>query len=624
MRFGAKIGLVLVAVGVAPVGLAGLVAARAARDELRETVGAMQARGAGDLARHVERFVEGSLGALRLSAAPLHPLEAFAPAELGQLLALPYRQLPYLSIVAIVDDARRPVAGPVFARQPSREPALATRPVVGADDLERFARHLPVAPAREAELATSAPYRPAGAGPVRLAATLRLGPRRALAAELVLSEVEARLRERTGERGVAFAVDPSGAVIAHGEPAAWLTPDERALVADGLARGPLTRLVERRDGRRWLAAFAPVNALGWGVVVAQPEAVAFAAADAVRLRTAAGAGGALVLALLFGWVVARRVTRRVERLSEAAGKIAAGDYAPWAPPVDGSGSDEISALGRAFARMAVEIGRRDDEIRTFNRDLQRRVDERTAELAAAQDQIQRTRRLAALGSLGAGLAHELNNPLSAVTGYLGLLARDLDGTPHAPVVQRAREQAARVARVVDDLRMFADPDRGAGRRFSLVRPVEAALALYQERLAGAGIELTKRFDEVLPEARGDASQIQQVVAHLLDNALHAMPGGGRLEVSVGAVNVVTDGPAEALRLTVADSGRGIPAGLRERIFDPFFTTKGDDAAGRVGLGLSVSHRIVEAHHGRIFVEGREGPGAAVTVLLPAAAEPHLQ
>jgi len=110
-------------------------------------------------------------------------------------------------------------------------------------------------------------------------------------------------------------------------------------------------------------------------------------------------------------------------------------------------------------------------------------------------------------------------------------------------------------------------------------------------------------------------QIQQVVAHLVENAINAMPKGGELDVSLGTVD------GDALRLRIADTGQGIPSTIRERIFDPFFTTKG--RAGQVGLGLSVSHSIVEAHHGRIVVESEEGMGAAVTVLLPTAAVAHL-
>jgi len=319
------------------------------------------------------------------------------------------------------------------------------------------------------------------------------------------------------------------------------------------------------------------------------------------------------VALLVGALLATGVTRPVQRLSRAAGAIARGDYGA---PVDVTGKDELADLGRAFARMTAEIRRRDEEIRGWNRELQERVEDRSTELKNAQDQILRTRRLAALGSLGAGVAHELNNPMTAITGYLAILKKQLVGAPQADMVIRAQEQAARISRVVEDLRSFADQERSSGgKRFPLAGPLRAALDLYEERLRAAKIEVHTRIDDAVPDAQGDPIQIQQVVAHLVENAINAMPDGGTLDVSLGAVD------GDALRLRIADTGRGIPPGLRERIFDPFFTTK--QQAGRVGLGLSVSHSIVEAHHGRIMVESEEGAGAAVTVVLPAATAAHL-
>jgi signal transduction histidine kinase len=115
---------------------------------------------------------------------------------------------------------------------------------------------------------------------------------------------------------------------------------------------------------------------------------------------------------------------------------------------------------------------------------------------------------------------------------------------------------------------------------------------------------------------GHADQLQKVAANLLQNALTAMPKGGSLTVGLAAVE------GDAVCLSVKDTGKGIPESLRERVFDPFFTTK--DEPGRVGLGLSVAHRIIEAHHGRIRLESTEGQGTTVTIILPAAgAEAHL-
>jgi two-component system, NtrC family, sensor kinase len=617
MRYGAKIGLVLLAVGVLPVALLGLVSYSVSRDELQRTVGSMQIQAAEDLALFTERTVTASIENLRLSAAalPLEDSSGFARWEIAKMLAIPYRQLPFVSILAIVDDRKVPVAGPAFERRPERDPALAGREAVQPEDLDLFSREIPTPPATVGGTTMSEPYR-ATRGPLRIAVAHRLAPDRSIVAEVVLRDVEERLGELSRGNGIAYLVDSRGGALAHGGGrGAGVTEDERRLSEDGVARGGSSaRTVRRGDGQLWLAAFAPVHGYGWGAVVAQPAAIAFGAAERLRFYTLAWAAAGLCLAAALGTLLARRVTLPVQRLSRAAGAIAAGE---WGAEVDARGNDEIADLGRAFSRMTQELRRRDEEIRAFNEELQRRVEDRTAELRAAQDQILRTRRLAALGSLGAGLAHELNNPMTAITGYLAILRKSVPaGSAQAEMVERAQEQAGRVSRVVEDLRSFSDQERQIpGQRFSLGRTVNAALSLYEDRLRAAGITLTRRIEDRLPEAQGDPVQIQQVVAHLVENAINAMSGGGELDVQLGTVD------GDALRLRIADTGKGIPAPIRERIFDPFFTTKGQ--AGQVGLGLSVSHSIVEAHHGRIVVESEEGMGAAVTVLLPAAAVAHL-
>jgi two-component system, NtrC family, sensor kinase len=343
--------------------------------------------------------------------------------------------------------------------------------------------------------------------------------------------------------------------------------------------------------------------------------VAFRAAEKLRVYTLWAALVALAVAVIIGLLLERTVTRPVAGLTRTAAALAEGRYDDVPEPRPGG--DELADLARAFRRTSGEIRRRDEEIHGWNRELQRRVDERTAELKTAEDQILRTRRLAALGSLGAGLAHELNNPMTAIVGYLAILKKQLAlGGPQAEMIAAAQEQAGRVTRVVEELRSFADQERVLhGQPFPLRRPVQGALALYEHRFRAAGIRVTTRFEEPLPDAQGDPVQIQQVVAHLLDNAINAMPLGGALEVTIGSIE------GDALRLRIADTGKGIPFTIRERIFDPFFTTKDDPE--RIGLGLSVSHSIVEAHHGRIVVDSAEGAGAAVTVLLPAAAVAHL-
>src|SRR5216684_232033 len=390
-----------------------------------------------------------------------------------------------------------------------------------------------------------------------------------------------------------------------------LSSDETQLAAAVVAsRAPAAQLVRHADGSEWLAAAAPVGAMGWAVGVAQPASTAFSGAVRVRDYTLFWAAVALLLTAVLGALLSRGLSQPVRELSQGVSALAEGRYDQT---VQVDSRDELGQLADGFNRMSREIRRRDEEIRAWNAELQQRVDHRTAELKMAQDQILRTRRLAAIGSLGAGIAHELNNPLTAVSGLISLARKQLgESSPQAETLKQALEQARRVSKVVGDLRQFAEQERThGGRRFPLSQPVQSALDLYAEELREKRIEVRQELKDGLREAQGDPVQIQQVVAHLVQNAIAAMPEGGELRIGL------TDVAGDALKLTVSDSGKGIPAEMRERIFDPFFTTK-DGAAG-VGLGLSISHSIVEAHHGQLLVDSAPGRGATFTILLPAAA-----
>jgi signal transduction histidine kinase len=415
-----------------------------------------------------------------------------------------------------------------------------------------------------------------------------------LAAELSLAALEQQMRDTSRNGTVAYLAQRSGTLLAQPGPFT-LSAQELALLQDI----PGIHTIQRADQREWLAASAPVGTLGWTVVVAQPAAQALRPAVLVRNYTLFWLGVALALVVVLGALLSKRVTEPIAALSRSVAALQEGR----AQEVEARGDDEIGQFARAFNSMAAEIVR-------WNSELQRRVEERTAELKTAQDQILRARRLAALGSLAAGLDHELNNPLTAISGLSALLAKDLARTPHAETLRTLQEQALRVSRIAAGLRGFADQERAqAGRRFALSSSVKAALELYDEELRARRIEVATDLQQC--EAQGDPAQIQEAVGHLVQNAIQAMPEGGKLKVTL------SDLDGDALKLTVSDTGKGIPAALRERIFDPFFTTK--EQPGGVGLGLSISHSIVEAHHGKLWVESAEGQGATFTIVLPAAA-----
>jgi signal transduction histidine kinase len=614
MSFRTRILLALLAVGVAPVAILGSMSYAANRRELIETAGAAQGQAAAEIARECEGFVLNALEHLEAAGGYL-PFARLSPREVSDALRIPFEQLPWIDVLVLLSDDGTAVAPPVHDARASRG---GTSEPIGPRELDAFARSVPLATVLASDVAIGAPYRGPRTGAPRVAVATRVAgsPPRVLAAELSLRRVVARLEEVHAAGGAAFLVDASGALVAHGGADPTLSHDERQLVARGIASlRPEVTIVRRADGLPWLSAFSPVGTFGWGIVLARPEHTALRAARRARAFTFFWAGAALVLAVGLGLVLARGVSVPVARLSEAARAVTEGRYDE---ELSLPRSDELGALAAAFGHMTREVKRRDEEIRRWNEELARRVEARTSELRIAQDQIARARRLAAIGSLGAGVAHEINNPMTAVVGLVSVARKNVGpDTRDGQLLGTALEQATRVSRIVDDLRRLAEQQRlDGGIQFPLVAAVQASVEAHLAAAERGGVRLRTDLEEGLAPIQGDPVQIQDLVGHLLRNAIAASPEGGEVRVSVAGVD------GGALKVSVADDGRGIPAAVRERIFDPFFTSK-ERGAG-VGLGLTLSSCIVEAHHGKLHVESEEGKGSTFTVVLPAAAaQAHL-
>ena len=603
MSFRLKTFLVLGAVGLLPLLVLGFLSFSVNRDEIEKTVGRAQESTALAASRACEQWVAQSIEALRLSLSAI-PFDQLDAAETAAVLQIPYRQVEAIEALALLDARGNALVPPLVE-------VRRTGPDAG---LEAFAKHVPLDYALAAGTAIGPPWL-SKEGKGRLVVALRIGdaPARVAAAQVSLRTLDRQLRELAQDGTVAWLVSSDGTAIA-GNAGTASSADEHALTLERGTR-PLSRTVLRADGKRWLAAWAPVGDLGWGVIVAQPVSLALRAADRVRVYTLFWAAVTLCLVALLGALLSRSLSAPIRSLSVAAAALREGRYDQ---PAEVESKDELGTFAEAFNHMGREVRRRDEEIRRWNGELQARVDLKTQELKEAQDQILRTRRLAAMGSMSAGLAHELNNPLTAISGIAQLLQRELGARPeHEAVLKMLGEQVARVASIGKGLRQFAEQERiTAGRKFALQVPVLAALEACRADLSGHGIALVTDLRSPLPDAQGDPAQIQQLVGHLVQNAIQAMPEGGQLTVTVADV------AGEALKLTVTDTGKGIAPDIRERIFDPFFTTK-SQAAG-VGLGLSIAHTVVLAHHGKIVVDSAEGQGATFTILLPAAsAAAHL-
>lgn len=226
-----------------------------------------------------------------------------------------------------------------------------------------------------------------------------------------------------------------------------------------------------------------------------------------------------------------------------------------------------------------------------------------------QEQLRKTERIAELGTVASGMAHEIGTPMNVILGRAEYLMDRVTDEPIKKGLQTIITQVERITRVMNQLLSFARrkiPERCA---LDLRQVVEDSLEMFHERLARSRIQLEMPLADPCPMVLADADQMSQVMINLVMNAVHAMPDGGTLRVGLAS-------EPQMVRLTVADTGHGIPREMIKKIFDPFFTTK--EFGKGTGLGLTVVKGIIEEHQGSIAVDSREGMGTTFTILLPMA------
>ena len=350
---------------------------------------------------------------------------------------------------------------------------------------------------------------------------------------------------------------------------------------------------------------------------------------------------ALALALALGLIVliVRDLVTPIHALEERADEMARGELARPVPP---SGeADEIGRLTFAFEEMRRALRDKLRSTESLNIDLEREVRRRTEvleqrnaelhdaleKLRRAQDDLVRTEKLASMGRLVAGIAHEINNPVNAVINTLGPLegcirritaaqrpeeirAAIAEAEEMLRVVQRG---AARSKAIVQALHNYSRGDESIPRELNLGRSVDDTVDLLRHHLKNIRVE-----KQIEPGLRvfGFAGQIDQVLMNLVTNAAQAIGAARGKEdgAEAGTIRISVERDGVDAQITVADDGPGIPADVLPRIFDPFFTTK--DVGEGSGLGLSIVHGIVERHGGRIHAESRMGEGTVFRVWLP--------
>jgi len=338
----------------------------------------------------------------------------------------------------------------------------------------------------------------------------------------------------------------------------------------------------------------------------------------------------IALAVLLSVYVARSISDPVERLTAAMEEVARGNLSARVPV---RSNDELGRVTEGFNQMARALSEKQESINELTRDLERKVDERTAELSlalrekeATQARLVQSEKMAGLGQLAAGVAHEINNPVGYIYAnmdhfetYLAKAReafdrKDEEGFKKAAekldqLIKSTEEGARRTKDIVQGMRTFSRRDPGARKTFDLTEAVETALTLLGHELK-QGIEVKKHYGE-LPAVEGNPGELSQVFTNVIMNALQAMGDRGTLEIRTRRE------PGRAV-VAIKDTGPGIKHSDLDHIFEPFFTTKSPGEG--TGLGLAIAYGIVKSHNGEIEVRNEQEAGAMFEVSIPAKKE----
>ncbi len=257
------------------------------------------------------------------------------------------------------------------------------------------------------------------------------------------------------------------------------------------------------------------------------------------------------------------------------------------------------------------------QLASLSRDLEQDLNVKRQDLQESQEQLRQTERIAELGTLASGMAHEIGTPMNVILGRAEFLQRKTKDPDTAKGMQTIVEQVERITRIMNQLLTFARRRPIERRPTNLNKVVEDTLEMIRERFKRHRIEVSVDLTPTLPLVDADPDQVGQVILNLAINALHAIGDEGTLRVGTAVVAVAQDSGStftDMIELSVADSGHGIAPDDLDKIFNPFFTTK--EVGKGTGLGLTVVHGIVQEHGGQIKVESEVRKGTTFRILLP--------
>jgi len=368
----------------------------------------------------------------------------------------------------------------------------------------------------------------------------------------------------------------------------------------------------------------------WRIVVVQGKRDAISNLSKLKYNVIYVLIIGLFLVVLISIFLSRSIVKPIQTLIHGMSRVSNGDLR-YKTSV--KSRDEIGLLGAAFNDMLMRLNKAHQELQgkteelheAFNKisllnvTLEKRVEERTKELREKQHQLVQAGKLAAIGQLGAGVAHELNNPIAGILGYTQFMLDTISKEnlkieevyTFKKYLRHMENGSLRCKEIIQNLLQFArkSPDEVVSVNVNNV--VADTLSLIERQLLVNKIEVIKNLSPDIKQVEGNSGQLQQVFTNIIINAQQAMPEGGQLFISTRNEN-------GNVAIEFKDTGCGIPEEYKDRIFEPFFTTKMDWKG--TGLGLSICYDIIKNHDGSIEVDSQLGKGAVFTIILPVKSD----